>query len=311
MKKQTDPPNNAHLFWLRLVTFGRKIMQRPTSPLIRLIVLGGTAVGLVALIAASESTAQSPESSSPLQPGVATHETRVDAQELLQFRRGDQIASSVESLASAPTTRSSFMATWDTVSDAKTYLLDVSTDNSFSSYVDGYHDLDVGNSIGRAVTGLHPGTTYYYRVRPNTAAGMGGYSSVTTAITAPATGLVIIPTFDCSIGNDPTIEATIMRSIAIYESLFSDPITIHILFRYSTGGPAPSPSPTATASATATPSSTECPSATPFPAGIVASSVSVQYTVSWNNFISHLRADAKTPNDNKAIASLPASRFSS
>ena len=34
-----------------------------------------------------------------------------------------------------------------------------------------------------------------------------------------------------------------MRTIAIYESLFSDPITIQILFRYSTGGPAPSPSP--------------------------------------------------------------------
>ena len=40
----------------------------------------------------------------------------------------------------------------------------MSTSNSFSSYVDGYHDLDVGNVNGRAVTGLNPGTTYYYRV---------------------------------------------------------------------------------------------------------------------------------------------------
>lgn len=56
------------------------------------------------------------------------------------------------------------MATWEEVSGANGYLLDVSTNNSFSSYVEGYHDLDVGNVIGRAVTGLEPGTTYYYRV---------------------------------------------------------------------------------------------------------------------------------------------------
>ncbi len=136
------------------------------------------------------------------------------------------------------------MATWDSVSGAKGYLLDVSTSNSFSSYVDGYHDLDVGNVNGRAVTGLNPGTTYYYRVRPYTAASSGGYSNVTTATTQPATGLIIHPTFDCSILNDPSsaaIQAMIMRAIAIYESLFSDPITIQILFRYSTGGPAPAP----------------------------------------------------------------------
>ena len=81
------------------------------------------------------------------------------------------------------------MATWSNVSGAKGYLLDVSTSNSFSSYVDGYHDLDVGNINGRAVTGLKPGTTYYYRVHPYTAAGLGGYSNVTTAKTeAPPPG---------------------------------------------------------------------------------------------------------------------------
>ena len=128
------------------------------------------------------------------------------------------------------------MATWGTVSGAKGYLLDVSTSNSFSSYVDGYHGLDVGNVNGRAVTGLNPGTTYYYRVRPYTAASSGGYSNVTTATTEAPTGLIINPTFDCSILNDPNsaaIQAMINRAIAIYESLFSDPITIQILFRYS------------------------------------------------------------------------------
>ena len=92
----------------------------------------------------------------------------------------------------------------------------------------------------------------------------------------------------------------IIRAIAIYESLFSDPITIQILFRYSTGSPAPS----------ATPSPSACPSGAPFPPGVVASSLFVQYTVSWNDFISALRADATTSNDNTANASLPGSPLS-
>ena len=163
----------------------------------------------------------------------------------------------IETVSSAPPTRSSFMATWSSITGAKGYFLDVSTSNSFSSYVDGYNGLDVGNVNGRAVTGLNPGTTYYYRVRPYTAAGSGEYSNVTTATTEAPTGLIINPTFDCSIINDPNsaaIQAMIMRAIAIYESLFSDPITIQILFRYSTGGPAPSPSPSPSA----------CPSGAPF-----------------------------------------------
>src|SRR5262249_14831399 len=162
-----------------------------------------------------------------------------------------------------------------------------------------------------AVTGLEPGTTYYYRVRPYAAAGSGEYSNVTTATTQAATGPIIQPTFDCSVVNDPSsvaIQDMIMRAIAIYESLFSDPITIQILFRSSTGGPAPSAS--ATPSPSGTPSPIACPSATAFPLGVVASSLSVKYTVSWSDFISHLRADATTSNDNKAIASLPGNPLS-
>ena len=166
---------------------------------------------------------------------------------MIEFPNANEVTPPIETVSSAPPTRSSFMATWGSISGAKGYLLDVSTSNSFSSYVDGYHGLDVGNVNGRAVTGLNPGTTYYYRVRPYTAASSGGYSNVTTATTEAATGLIIIPTFDCSIINDPNsaaIQAMISRAIAIYESLFSDPITIQILFRYSdTGGSGPKPQP--------------------------------------------------------------------
>ena len=120
-------------------------------------------------------------------------------QELIGFGNANEITPTIETVSAAPPTRSSFMATWDSVSGAKGYLLDVSTSNSFSSYVEGYHGLDVGNVNGRAVTGLNPGTTYYYRVCPYTAASSGGYSNVTMATTEAATGLIIHPTFDSSI----------------------------------------------------------------------------------------------------------------
>jgi hypothetical protein len=42
-------------------------------------------------------------------------------------------------------TRGSFLATWDMVSGAVGYRLDVSTSGSFNSYVDGHQALDVGN----------------------------------------------------------------------------------------------------------------------------------------------------------------------
>ena len=118
-----------------------------------------------------------------LQPSAATHETRAGLQGVIEFPNANEVTARIETVSSATPTRSSFMATWGTVSGAKGYFLDVSTSNSFSSYVDGYHGLDVGNVNGRAVTGLNPGTTYYYRVLPFTTSGAGSYSAAMTATT--------------------------------------------------------------------------------------------------------------------------------
>jgi hypothetical protein len=257
----------------------------------RSIILGSFALGLAAFAGNINLPAQDFVSRASLQPGAATHQTRVASQGPLQSPNASEVATGIETVSSAPPTRSSFMATWDSVGGATGYLLDVSTNGDFSSYVDGYHDLDVGNVNGWAVTGLNPGTTCYYRSRPYTSAGSGGYSNVMTATTEPTTGLIIHATFDSSITGNPNaaaIEAVINRAIAIYESLFGDPITIQILFRYST----------------------TAPDGTPLPSGILAQSNYVVYDVPWNDFIRALRADARTSNDNMANASLPGSALS-
>ena len=52
----------------------------------------------------------------------------------------------------------SFTANWSSVSGATGYRLDLSPNGSFSTYVAGYQDLNVGNTSSRSVTGLSPST---------------------------------------------------------------------------------------------------------------------------------------------------------
>jgi hypothetical protein len=250
------------------------------------------AVGLAALGTNISWSGQNDETSpsSLFAVDSETHKASVDLQALLEVSSASQIPLQTE-VEIPPPTRSSFMASWAAISGATGYRLDVATNDSFSNYVEGYHDLDVGNVTGRVVTGLNPGTTYYYRVRPITATARGSYCEAMAATTVPTTGLTIQATFDTSITINPNaaaIEAMINRAIAIYESLFSDPITIHILFRYGT----------------------TAPDGTPLPAGLLSQSNSVLYTIPWSTFINALRADARTPNDAVANASLPGTALS-
>ena len=113
-----------------------------------------------------------------------------------------------------------------------------------------------------------------------------------TATTTPTTGLTINATFDSSITNHynaAAIEAMINRAISIYEMLFTNRITIQILFRYALAAP----------------------DGTPLPLGVAAQSLAGGYVVPWNDYITALRAHARGANDNLANASLPGAALSS
>ena len=85
----------------------------------------------------------------------------------------------------------SFRANWRSVSGATGYTLDVATNNSFSNYVTGYQNLNVGNTLSRSITGLSPSTSYYYRVRAHNGNGTSGNSNVVHVTTLSPTGLPI------------------------------------------------------------------------------------------------------------------------
>jgi hypothetical protein len=264
-------------------------MQREAlAPLIGVCALMLCAtLGALGIVSSGANTVNSEQASGALlPPKAASHISCPSSTE--EFTRAPESVQQNQATAvvvSAPSTRSSFMASWGVANGATGYRLDVSTAPDFASYVEGYHDLDVGAATGRVVTGLESGATYYYRVR---AYGAGGATSANSAVRSETTaqagaGLTINATFDSSITNNANaaqIEAAVNRAIAIEEALFSDRVTIPILFRYATTGPGGSS------------------------LGLAESDFPV-YPTAWNSWVSALRADTKDSNDSVAVASLP------
>ena len=111
--------------------------------------------------------------------------------------------------------------------------------------------------------------------------------AIAVTAAAPVRGLVIDATIDQSISDNAqsaAIQAEIHTAIGIVESLFTDPITVSIEFRYST---------------------TEPDGVTPLAGGTLGLSVICIYEDSYDSFIARLEADQTTTNDATALSNLP------
>ena len=91
-------------------------------------------------------------------------------------------------VASAATAivQTSFAANWATSLGATVYVLDVSTSNTFSTFVPGFNGLALGNVTSYPVgTSVSSGTVYYYRIRASNASGTSPTSNTITLTTTP------------------------------------------------------------------------------------------------------------------------------
>lgn len=111
-------------------------------------------------------------------------------------------------LAATNITGTGFKANWEASLYAYRYYLDVSTDNSFGSFVEGYNNLELENVLTFNVSGLSPNTTYYYRVR---GAGENGSSDNSQTITV--TTLIVMPVL--SNLETSVIQYTVKQSAAV------------------------------------------------------------------------------------------------
>lgn len=71
----------------------------------------------------------------------------------------------------------SFEACWEYIADAASYRLDVAEDIDFQHLVEGYNNLNVGNTTCQEVAGLLANNDYYWRVRSVNADGGQSASS--------------------------------------------------------------------------------------------------------------------------------------
>ncbi|TVR19327.1 MAG: T9SS C-terminal target domain-containing protein [Balneolaceae bacterium] len=77
----------------------------------------------------------------------------------------------------------SFTASWERAEGAESYLLQVSADENFESVVNQQEATDDTNIIEKRITGLNPGSTYYYRVKSLTERRESAFSGSISATT--------------------------------------------------------------------------------------------------------------------------------
>jgi hypothetical protein len=86
-------------------------------------------------------------------------------------------------LAATAITAGGFTANWNRADNATGYFIDVSLNNSFTSFIPGFQNKNVENVTSFPITGLETNQTYYYRVKAINANGSSTYSNIITVRT--------------------------------------------------------------------------------------------------------------------------------
>ncbi len=106
---------------------------------------------------------------------------------------GCQLPGSFSASAASSIQQTSFSANWTASTGATSYYLDVSTNSSFSSFVSGYENLNVGNvTTYNVASNLTCNTAYYYRIRATNTCG-----------TSSNTGTINLTTSSCFTCGNP------------------------------------------------------------------------------------------------------------
>lgn len=93
-------------------------------------------------------------------------------------------------LAAGDVGNRSFIANWELVEGADSYLLDVSEDEGFGTTLPGYDSGNAGFVTSHEVTGVAPGTDYFYKVRASFGDMISAYSHTIGVTTYPDTPVI-------------------------------------------------------------------------------------------------------------------------
>jgi len=123
-----------------------------------------------------------------------------------------------------------FVTNWTPAVNAQSYVLDVSADSLFSTYVTGYQNLNVGNTASYNVTVPIPNSTYYYRLRSFFISGYSMNSNIATVqftaltdeeIQHPQTGAIITRMYPNPFSVNSNIELYLAKSDLVMVSVYN------------------------------------------------------------------------------------------
>ncbi|MEX1240544.1 MAG: fibronectin type III domain-containing protein, partial [Cyclobacteriaceae bacterium] len=97
--------------------------------------------------------------------------------------------------APATVSKDAFTAQWNAVTGVENYILEVSDNSGFTTFLTGYNGkvLPSGQTTEQ-IGSLLPGTTYYYRVVATNGSGESGYSNTISQVTIPDKPVLSLPT---------------------------------------------------------------------------------------------------------------------